>query len=336
MFKKMTALTEKHYSTAAQSCIVLYLLCSLFTVTVLDYNAAASSAVRLVRYGLYAVIPVLCTGRYLAVHHAATVKEAAACLAVFFKEHLLFAFVLILSVLNYVFSDSLIPFAIVLLLAAARPLDLKKLLKLIFASQLTGCLLIVGLAFAGVIPDLAYSSSLGVYRHSLGYIYPLEMHSHIFFLFLLGVWLYRKHYGWLAFAAVTALNFAVFSFTVGRTGFVMTEGAALLLLAAVKIPSGFWQKVLGWKHFSLLLFCFVISMFVVPIAACLMYSDSSAVWVRINSLMTSRLSLCREALEAWPVTLFGQKIPWLGSGGLNPVYVWEQNYNFADISYVKD
>ena len=336
MLKKFIHLAGTHYTGLAQAFIVIYLLCSFFTVTVLSFHPAASAGARLVRYGLYALIPLLCSARYLDRHKALSLKEAVLCLAGFFREHLLFAFVLVLAVLNYVCSGSLIPFALVLLLAAARPLDLRKLLQLIFATQLAGCLVTVALAFAGLIPDLAYSSSLGVYRHSLGYIYPLEMHSHVFFLFLLGVWLYRKKYGWLAFGALTALNFGVFCLTVARTSFLMTEAAALLMLAAVKMPAGFRQKLFGWKHFKTLLVCFAVCMFVLPIAACLLYTDSSAFWVRMNTLMTSRLSLCREALETYPVTLFGQKIAWLGSGGISPVYVWEDSYNFADISYVKD
>ena len=336
MVKKLIHFLYEKYSGLAETGIVAYMLCSFMTVTVLDSIGPLSLMVKLIRYGLYAFLSLMCLAYYFGSHPVDSLKEALFSLFAWLKDHLLLCTALITSILNFVLSGSLIPFAIVLLLIAARPLNLQHLLKMIFITQLAAAVLVVALSQTGLLTDLIYSSTRGRYRHSLGYIYPLEMHSHFFFLFLLGAYLFQKKYGFIAFAVISAVNYGVFYMTLARTNFVLIEACALLLLIAVKVPREVWEKVFGWKYWKPLLFAGTILMFTAPIAACLMYTPNSRFWDFADDLMTGRLSLCREALETYPLTLFGQSIEWLGSGGPNPTYIWQDEYNFADISYVKD
>ncbi len=71
----------------------------------------------------------------------------------------------------------------------------------------------------------------------------------------------------------------------------------------------------------------------VSLAAQFLYVDSDWRWFKVNGFLNNRLKLGHMGIEEYGITLWGQKIKWVGAGSMrkNPGLI----YNYVDCSYLK-
>lgn len=339
MKKTVSSFLSSHYESIVIGLICLYFLCALEVVTMVHYLPLIPKLVKAIRYLIYAAFVFMFLFHFFHSEEdesSGNWKDHLHALGLFFLNRGLLSGYLVLSILIYLTSGSLIPFAIGLMALCADQISLKKLMKWIFYTQLAAFVLIILASKIGILADLTYPTYRRGVRHSLGYIFPLELHAHFFFLSLLYLWLFRKQKGWISFLVISVLNFALYHFSISRTSFYLTEAAAVLALLLWLIPEKRQRQMLDWKGWKNTVVWGTGLVFVSFFAACLLYNPEVEGWMRLNDWLSGRLELGQAALMAYPVTPFGQQITWIGSGGPAAVYVWEGAYNYVDNSYIKD
>lgn len=336
MISKIQAFTEKHYSLLASILISAYFLCALEVSTMIHYLPLIPTLVKLLRYVLYLCFVILWAFGFSAQNRVTSFGDFIHRLLLWLVNHLMFCFAGLTAVLIFISSGSLIPAALLLMVLVIQYADLKQILKWILVTQSAACLLLIGLSLAGVIENLTYPAFLRGVRYSLGYIFPLELHAHFLMISLLYLYLFPKQHGWKSLLLISVLNFGLYQFTIARTSFLLTEAAAVLSFVCGVLPYSVKEKITGWKHWKTVVPILTAIVFVSFIVVCLMYNPKVLLWERIDDALSGRLRLGRSALETYPITLFGQRIEWVGTGGPEGVYVWENTYNFVDNAYIKD
>lgn len=124
----------------------------------------------------------------------------------------------------------------VVMVAASKNIDVKKIGKWIFYVSLTGTLVIVGLSLVGILGQAVdvrhYGRGVEEARWCLGFSHANNVHNMAWYLLSLFLLLYGEKCNWKHYLALTAGNAGLFLLTVSRTGFITVQ---LLIVFAVAI-----------------------------------------------------------------------------------------------------
>lgn len=231
------------------------------------------------------------------------------------------------------FDDDL--FLPVILVLASCDIDLKKILKVYLWESVAITATTTIMSLIGFIPNIT-SHQYSRTRYSLGAIWCTDYAAKFFFMLLICLYLYSKKMKWFHWIGLLALSTVVFYFTFGKLDFICMILSLLVFFfheqiekkdAASKLKS-IWEKFL--EKFA---------PFFTPIAAAIMailtvaYSSSNAFLSKLDHALTGRLDLGHRAISEIGITLFGQRVTWIGMGnsatGRAP-----EGYNFVDCSYL--
>lgn len=214
---------------------------------------------------------------------------------------------------------------------AARNIDMRKLLLGVFGIQLFLTVMIAIASQIGLVSDWMYSIE-GRNRHSLGYIYPSYIASIFFYMILAYMYIRKEKLQLLETIVIGLLNCIIFVLTDSKTSFILT-----FLVIVVFFTLKYYKKEIKNNLISKLLYSYsVFGIAIISIFACIIYSDENNFLVKINSFINNRLIMGHNALLEYGVTLFGERIRWIGFGGLGyTTGVLKGEYNFVDCSYVK-
>ena len=178
-------------------------------------------------------------------------------------------------------------------------------------------------------------------RHSYGIIYPTDFAAHIFYLILavscLGIWKrvqenekYR-YLAWLRWLIVIAaavfiyIKAGAFTGTVCLTGFLVLMGLIYLLERknlARRVCEIFKYLPIVWASLFLALSYF--------------YSESNAIMVKIDSVLSQRLMVSHKVWSEYSIKPFGQFIEEQGWGGVaDPTGIDPAKYFFIDDMYLR-
>ncbi len=122
------------------------------------------------------------------------------------------------------------------LVVACKDVDLKKILKLILAVTLSGTIAIVILSLTGLYGAVSVTADFGreciETRYCFGMGHPNAFHCMVFMIISLVIYLYAQKMKLIHFAALFAVNLAVYCFTDSNTAFIVLNallaGTALL------------------------------------------------------------------------------------------------------------
>ncbi|WP_304684740.1 hypothetical protein [Ileibacterium valens] len=336
MIKKISTFIENHYSTLVCLCISAYFVCALEVSTMIHYLPVLPLLLKLVRYAIYAALLILWGVEFCSRESVSKFSDFFSKFTLWLVNHLFFCLIAFIAIMIYLTSGSLIPFALLLMFGVMQYVKTEKVLKWIFFTQTITAVGIILLSLVGVIENLGYPTFLRGIRYSFGYIFPLELHVHFLILSLMYLYLYPKQHGWKSFLGISVLNFVLYHFTIARTSFILAEFAAIMSLIIALLPSRFKDSLCRWKSWRYLIPGLTVFVFLFFIFLCLAYNPDLLAWERLDDMLSGRLRLGQSALQTYPLTLFGQTVKWLGSGGPEGVYVWESAYNYVDNSYIKD
>ena len=214
---------------------------------------------------------------------------------------------------------------------AARNIDIRKLLLGAFWIQLILTIMIAIASQIGLVSDWMYNIE-GRNRHSLGYIYPSYIASIFFYMILAYMYIRKEKLHLLESIMIGVLNCIIFVLTDSKTSFVLTF-LAIVVFFILK----YYKKELKNNLISKLLYSYsVLGIAIISIFACIIYSDENNFLVKINSFINNRLIMGHNALLEHGVSLFGERIRWVGFGGLGyTTSALKEEYNYVDCSYVK-
>ena len=214
---------------------------------------------------------------------------------------------------------------------SARDIPFERIARIAFASIAITTIFVVLCAKAGLIYNYTLVEPTRV-REYLGFNYALVVPA-IFFN-LVGLWLYIKKEKLPLYHSVILLliNYYLYKKTDSRLSFLLTS---LLIIAfiLIKISPDFWRRR------KLLCYTMVFA-FVIGAATSILLTamiDPSVGWQdKIDMLLVRRLTLGKESLETYGVSLFGNRgIEWVGNGLNEYGQTKDGSYLYVDSYYIQ-
>lgn len=246
------------------------------------------------------------------------------------KELIGSAVILFTFIMSAVISDYSFLFEIAFLIVGAKNVSFDKILKLFCAIGTTIMVAAFVASQAGVIENLVYESEKGT-RESFGIIYPTDFAAHLFYIIASWICISMKKEKIQRYIGVLLL--------ISSSVFVYIECAAYTsmlcfgILAIFVIIINFFFRENGKR--DVLLRISTMS----PVIMCMLYmvmvyfySETNDFWVKINGILSSRLSLGKIGISKYGFSLLGQYIPEIGNGG---TVVYNPDYFFLDNSYIR-
>jgi len=282
---------------------IFYIINSLMEITVFNTVGVIADAIKIVRYLCYMFF-------IIKIAYDIVRERAVPLVAVAF---------LVLSGIVVLSTDHMRLGAAALALVAVKDIDAEQIIKHIFYALSVFFAAVVILSLLGIIPDLQHARG-ALTRHALGFHYPTDTHS--IFLTIVLIYVYRKSTKPVISAALLAANAILFYFTNARMSFI--------LITLVLIIAPFTKKL---KIPDALIISTPIVLCALAFLLVLIYSDGSAVGIKLNGLLSDRLLHSANALDSYPVTAFGTAVEWHGYGFYETIENFK--YNFVDISYIR-
>ena len=132
---------------------------------------------------------------------------------------------------------------VIILIAACKGIELKKMLKYVFGVTLAGCLAIVMMSILGIAGTISrtaeYRAGIIEKRFVFGMGHPNALHCMFWALVTLWIYIYWEKLRWYHYLILAAANYGLFMLTDSRTGFLMTT---LALVIAFFVNPGFGRK----------------------------------------------------------------------------------------------
>lgn len=113
---------------------------------------------------------------------------------------------------------------LVVMCAAFKGIDYKKVMKYAFYVMLSGCLLIFFLALFGIFGDMSMTAEFRNHveqtRYTLGFGHPNQCHCMVFMVAALGVFCFWEKVNWVWLTGLMMLNIGLYLLTDSRGGFI--------------------------------------------------------------------------------------------------------------------
>ena len=176
----------------------------------------------------------------------------------------------------------------------------------------------------GMAADFIYTIDKGG-RHSYGIVYPTDFAAHCLFIMMAYVYLRNEKLKFFEISIMFVVSVVVYKKTYARNDFVCMLLLCLLLLI-VLILRKFNYNICDFRILRVIAFLFTfLSVFCTLFI--ILYNNDSAFFVKLNSVLSNRLSLSYRAMDEYGITLFG-------------TFIQENStilgyYFFVDCSYIR-
>lgn len=216
-----------------------------------------------------------------------------------------------------------------LFIIGMRGIDFNLVCKVTLVWYLFGITITVLGSQCRLIENWDYTSGERV-RRALGYFYPSHATSTMFYTMCLFCYVMGEKLRLWHVCILEALNLMQYKETDARAG----------TLLMVVMPIVFWMIRLDKKQISNRLYGKALTL-AFPVCAIFSIGVSKfytgkGLLSTINSLISNRFALANKALNEYGLSLFGQRIEWVGNGGYGHTFTeFVTPYNYVDCSYVK-
>ena len=217
-----------------------------------------------------------------------------------------------------------------LLIVGAFGIDYKKILQVGLWVEAYVLLTAMLGSVTGVVRDLIYYED-GLAEHSFGIIYPTDFAAHIVFLLLTAWALARPFWRPVLLGLTAAAVVFLVRYNGTRCGIIVLICTAAAMLYSHYLRRLFFRNP-GRKWADALRAGAVLICPAVMVSLTSLYDRENALLVEVNSWITNRLSLGRDAMTTYGIKAFGTAFEMEGNGGTLSNY--HANYNFVDSSYV--
>lgn len=310
--------------------ILLLVFTQLITITVLANMWKFNKLFKLVRYICYIILALLAGENYYRKVLDNTLKGLLKKSFFYFKKHIVLMLFIVVAFLSTLVSKETIPLIILLIIVNAAENDFDETLSLIIKLNIiVFCITLLG-GLTGILPDVIIYRGSTV-RHSYGYIYPTELLSHYCFIVLMYIYLKQEKFSGKDFIIINVINVILFKMTDSRLDFLIIIIASCLALLFAYKPD-ILKRCVKPLYINVIFLLSIAFSFITAI----FYNGNSTIFSLLNHLLSQRLLLGNNALSYYGLSVFGEKIKWIGSGG-NGVYASYDplEYNFVDCSYLQ-
>lgn len=237
---------------------------------------------------------------------------------------LISSFLLIISALISSYGSI---FIFLLFIVGAYNVCFRKIVKLYFSLCLVLLIISIISSKIGIIQDLIYTKN-GRLRDSFGIVYPTDFASHVFFIMISYIYLKGKDINFFNYIIILIVSLLVYYFCYTRL-----DISCMLLLIIISYM--YKKNKINFKNKYIkltLIFSFVICAFI-GIFLTLNYDYRNEKYVKIDQLLSGRLTIGKMMYNQYGVKWFGQEINDYGFGG-SLVFKYD-TYNYIDCSYLR-
>ena len=223
---------------------------------------------------------------------------------------------------------------------ASRDLDFKKIAIIGLVIYAALFVITVISSYFGIVPNWMFYRQ-EIKRYSLGFIYPTDLMSVYVTITLLYFYIRNTKSTYLELFILEAIAIALYKYTNGRLGLIMTTMIILFLMIGkifkhtklsdkIKINSSKIKNIV-----IILLKLLPILLFIVILAMSILYQNDIKIINWVNHIISERILLNSQAISNYPVKLFGSNVTWNGLGGKYNVSFQDIDYNYVDMSYIR-
>ncbi|MCD8005046.1 MAG: hypothetical protein LUE91_05275 [Oscillospiraceae bacterium] len=192
----------------------------------------------------------------------------------------------------------------------------------------TVCAVVLLTVFLYIVGIYEYDvvSSSNRMRLYLGFTYTTYLPNYLFHILLVYFALLKKDITIVETGIVLAINYIIYLLT--YTNAVYYEVYLLLvLLWTLKL----WKGPFQTKTFSICMALIMPVLCALSFFMALEYDASKPIWIALNALLSTRLSLSHNAIQEYGLSLFGSNITWVtGRYGIERT----EEYFYVDCSYI--
>lgn len=238
---------------------------------------------------------------------------------------ILFAFIMPAILTEYRFL-----WCVGFLIVAAKDVEFDKILKVYLTLGITIMLAAFVASQMGVIENLVYEiwrDERTVYRNSYGSVYPTDFSAHVFYLAIAGICLSANKITWGKIINFVLLGVFVLDKCGARTSFICLIVMSIMLLF-VYLFKGKNKKKWGYHVVNMSTTGFA----VLYLGLTHSFDSTNAIMVRINTVLSDRLTITQKAIGLYEYKLFGQNIKEIGFGRSVEI---QGEYFFLDDSYIR-
>lgn len=216
------------------------------------------------------------------------------------------------------------------LIVSAKDVEFDKILKVYLVIGITIMVAAFGASQMGVIENLQYTVVRGeetIIRNSFGSVYPTDFSAHVFYLAIAGICLSENKITWGKIINFVVLAAFVLDKCSARTSAICLVLMAVLLVAVKYLKDKIKTDVI--YHVMNLSMVVLAGLFI----SLAHIFDTAKEWlVKLDFMLSSRLSISNKAIELYDYKLFGQNIAEIGLGRSEG---YREDYFFLDSSYIR-
>ena len=246
------------------------------------------------------------------------------------KRHLPFLAALAVCACVKVSTGDMLPLKIVLFMAAVHKTDLKKIFMILLAVHIVFTVLVFAAFKAGMISDVIVPRKNGSIRHSLGFIYPLDLHGHYLSMVFMYMYIRAEKFGIRDAVLVNALSALLFLATNARTDLLVIILASAVLVCVNR----FRKKEIRTRAAGICAAVYTLALAVPPFILTAVYDPENGFMAKLNSILTNRLAIQQRVIRETGYPLFGKAMEWIGWGAYDGTN--RPDYNFVDCTFLKD
>ncbi len=221
---------------------------------------------------------------------------------------------------------------IFLLVFAGRKVDFKKTAQCVIIVSCISTAFIILCAHLGIIKNYVDSNLEGTefrVRRYLGFLYALFPSAILFNVTSLDLYIHRNFLSWKRCLFWLGVNFYIFLQTDSRLSFGTVALEIVLLYLIGNQPK--IKEICDKYSFPLVFSCIFSACFMIFFT--LSYNPRKLWMRRLDKLIGYRLHLGYNAMRLYPVTLFGQKVKFIGNGLQANGKTTAGTYNYVDCLY---
>lgn len=214
---------------------------------------------------------------------------------------------------------------------AAYGIDSRECIKQWLRIQLGIQVCVAFLSQIGLIEDYIFYPELRA-RHSLGFEWASISPTVFLFCFLSYVYLKKEKVKLNEFFIIEIINIVLFILTDSRMPFILLT-IMVLFFGFERMNKKRWKYSYKLKKSFLYLpfICFLLTLF-----ASINYDSNNRIWKGLDLILSGRLRLQKKAYDLYGVSLFGNRIEWIGYSIKTIVNgAAESSYNYVDSSYMQ-
>lgn len=253
------------------------------------------------------------------------------CVKILFTEYSLkewIAMILLggLGCLSYLATGEEYVISIIVMIFAAKSVQMRSVIKWIFYGTLIGTICIIVLSLfhvGGMIVDIRDYGRGGVEsRYCLGFSHANNLHGTFWYLLALGLYLFFDKLKWFHYIGFTLLNAGVFLLTASKAGVI----AAQILIVAVCIAKYYPKIEKQMTIYILGAFC-VIGIMGISLASVTIRWTDSALLQLLDRLFTGRINLAYQGAPIlnWKLLSSGGEIGVVDNGWITVFF----NYGYV-------